>query len=205
MCPPSLFPSSQNLASFLSSVTPTANPSYSVMSSRLSPAYPNLVSYPNFVLSLSSPNMATLKHPPPCSSATTLHSTAFFLVVDDFLVRYSHSSELDHLISCLSSLYDLKVHRDLPHYTYLGYTVNYSPTSPSPCTTLSMPNYIQYSAAFGGGQVLVELTLTLTNLCLPQQLPTLLFVDNECAIGLATSSVRPKKSKSIDILPKKSN
>jgi hypothetical protein len=44
----------------------------SVMSSKLSPALPNLVSYPNFVLSLSSPNMATLKHPPPCSSAATL-------------------------------------------------------------------------------------------------------------------------------------
>jgi hypothetical protein len=33
----------------------------------------------------------------------------------------------------------------------------------------------------------------------PQQSPSLLFVDNECAIGLATSSVRPKKSKSIDM------
>jgi hypothetical protein len=51
----------------------------------------------------------------------------------------------------------------------------------------------------GGGQVLVELTLTLTNLGHPQQSPPLLFVDNECAIGLATSSVRPKKSKSIDM------
>jgi hypothetical protein len=30
------------------------NLSYSVMSSRLSPAFPNLVSYPNSVLSLSS-------------------------------------------------------------------------------------------------------------------------------------------------------
>ncbi len=28
------------------------------------------------------------------------HSTAFSLVVDDFLVRYSHPSELDHLVSC---------------------------------------------------------------------------------------------------------
>ncbi len=36
-------------------------------------------------------------------------------------------------------------------------------------------------------------------LCHPQQSPPLLFVDNECAIGLATSSVRPKKSKSIDM------
>ncbi len=44
----------------------------------------------------------------------------------------------------------------------------------------------EYAAAFGGGQVLVELTLTLTNL---QQSPPLSFVDNECAIGLGTSSV----------------
>ncbi len=41
---------------------------------------------------------------------------------------------------------------------------------------------------------MVELTLTLTNLGHPQ---LLLFVDDECAIGLVTSSVRPKKSKSI--------
>jgi hypothetical protein len=48
------------------------------------------------------------------------HSTALFtFVVDDFLVRYSHPSELDHLVSCLSTLYELKVHRDLPRYTYL--------------------------------------------------------------------------------------
>ncbi len=57
----------------------------------------------------------------------------------------------------------------------------------------------EYAAASGGGQVLVELTLTLTNLGHPQQSPPFLFVDNECAIGLATSSVRPKKSKSIDM------
>ncbi len=43
----------------------------------------------------------------------------------------------------------------------------------------------EYAAALGGGQVLVELTLTLTNLGHPQQSPPLLFVDNECAIGLA--------------------
>jgi hypothetical protein len=70
------------------------------------------------------------------------YSTAFALVVDDFLVRYSHPSELDHLVSCLPTLYKLKFHRDLPRYTYLRYTLDYSPTSPSPCMTLSMPNYI---------------------------------------------------------------
>ncbi len=56
----------------------------------------------------------------------------------------------------------------------------------------------EYAVAFGGGQVLVELTLILTNLGHPQQSPPRLFVDNECAIGLATSSVR-LKSKSIDM------
>ncbi len=55
----------------------------------------------------------------------------------------------------------------------------------------------EYAAAFGGGQVLVELTLIQINLGHPQQSPPLLFVDNECAIDLATSPVRPKKSKSI--------
>jgi hypothetical protein len=58
---------------------------------------------------------------------------------------------------------------------------------------------VAYATAFGDGQVLVELTPTLTNLGHPQQSPPLLFVDNECAIGLVTSSVRSKKSKSIDL------
>jgi hypothetical protein len=57
----------------------------------------------------------------------------------------------------------------------------------------------EYAAAFGGGQMMTELSLTLTNLGHLQQSPSLLFVDNECEIGLATSSVRPKKSKSIDM------
>jgi hypothetical protein len=39
-----------------------------------------------------------------------IHSTAFSLTVDDFVVRYSHPSELDYLVSCLSSLYELKVY-----------------------------------------------------------------------------------------------
>jgi hypothetical protein len=87
--------------------------------------------------------MVSPKPPPPCSFFRHhTHSTAFTLVVDDFLVRYSHPSELDILVSCLSTPYELKVHRDLPRYTYLGYTLDYSPTSPSPCMTLSMPNYI---------------------------------------------------------------
>jgi hypothetical protein len=56
-----------------------------------------------------------------------------------------------------------------------------------------------YAAAFGDGQVLSELSVTLANLGhLQLSLPPL-FIDNECAIGLATSTVRQKKSKSIDM------
>ena len=57
----------------------------------------------------------------------------------------------------------------------------------------------EYAAAFGGMQVLAELSFTLTNLGHPQQSPPLLFVDNECAIGLATSSVRVRQSTCVSI------
>jgi hypothetical protein len=85
--------------------------------------------------------MGSPKLPPPCFFAIT-PSPLPKSPVDDFLVRYSHPSELEHLVPCLSTLYELKVHRDLPRYTYLNYTVDYSATPPSPCMTLSMPNYI---------------------------------------------------------------
>jgi hypothetical protein len=70
----------------------------------------------------------TLSRTTPMLFLHHIHYTAFTLTLDDFLVRYSHPSELDHLVSCLSTLYELKVHRDLPHNTYLGFTIDYSPT-----------------------------------------------------------------------------
>jgi hypothetical protein len=51
-----------------------------------------------------------------------------------------NSTTLYHV--SFSSLYELKVHRDSPRHTYLGYTIAYSQSSSSPCMTLSMPNYI---------------------------------------------------------------
>jgi hypothetical protein len=92
-------------------------------------------------------------------------------------------------------------HTHLLHHLPLLPTMHPSTPSASaysPVVVASLAE-AEYAAAFGGGQVLVELTLTLTNLGHPQQSPPLLFVDNECAIGLATSSVRPKKFKSIDM------
>ena len=59
---------------------------------------------------------------------------------DDFAVKYSSPSDLDHLLSCLTSKYALKTHRTGPTYTYLGYTIDYD--RPNHQMTLSMPNYI---------------------------------------------------------------
>ena len=64
----------------------------------------------------------------------------FTLVVDDFGVKYSSPSDLDHLITCLQTLYALKTHRTGNHYNYLGYTIDYA--KPDRTMTLSMPAYI---------------------------------------------------------------
>ena len=57
---------------------------------------------------------------------------------------------------------------------------------------------VEYAAVFGGMQVACEIRTTLESLGYPQP-PTPVYVDNACAIGLASSTVRPKKSKSIDM------
>jgi hypothetical protein len=49
MCHLSPVPPLPNSAFYLSCVTPTANPFFSAMFSKLSPAFPNPASYPNFV------------------------------------------------------------------------------------------------------------------------------------------------------------
>jgi hypothetical protein len=143
ICPPSHSPLSQNLVSCLSSITPTATPSSSALRCLENCAWPSPIR------ALSQLRLVSLltQHGYTETSTPMLfrhhtHSTAFTLTIDDFLIRYSHPSELDHLVSCLSTLYELKFHRDLPHYTYLGYTIDYSSTSPSPCMTFSMPNYV---------------------------------------------------------------
>ena len=56
----------------------------------------------------------------------------------------------------------------------------------------------EYAAAFGGAQMGVELRRILSNLGYPQP-TTPLFCDNKCAIGIATKTVKPKRSKSIDM------
>jgi hypothetical protein len=83
-------------------------------------------------------------------------------------------------------------------------TAIYTPTAPLHKFSTRIPVVVasaaeaEYAAIFGGMQVACELRTTLASLGYPQP-PTPVYVDNLCAIGLATSTVRPKKSKSIDM------
>ena len=54
----------------------------------------------------------------------------------------------------------------------------------------------EYGALFGNAQVAADERSILTNLGYPQP-PTILLCDNKVAIGLATDTVRPRRSKSI--------
>ena len=56
----------------------------------------------------------------------------------------------------------------------------------------------EYAAIFANAQVGCDERVILSSLGYPQP-PTPILCDNECAIGLATETVRPKKSKSIDM------
>ena len=80
----------------------------------------------------------------------------------------------------------------------------YIPTAPLHKFSTRIPVVVasvaeaEYAAVFGGMQVGCELRTILASLGYLQP-PTPVAVDNQCAIGLATATVRPKKSKSIDM------
>ena len=73
--------------------------------------------------------------------------------------------------------------------------LNVCSTIPVVCAAVSEA---EYGGVFGNCQAAVEIRSILHNLGYSQP-PTLVLCDNECAIGLANESVRPKKSKSIDL------
>ena len=56
----------------------------------------------------------------------------------------------------------------------------------------------EYAGVFANGQVTVDERTILSSLGYPQT-PTTILCDNECACGLASETVRTKKSKSIDM------
>ena len=81
-----------------------------------------------------------VESPTPMLFRHTTLAISFTLVVDDFAVKYQNPDDLDHLLNCLTTIYDIKTHRTGPSFTYLGYTIEYDRTLRK--LTLSMPNYI---------------------------------------------------------------
>jgi hypothetical protein len=65
-----------------------------------------------------------------------MHHNQIYFTHISILTKYSDQ------VQPRSHFYNLSVAHNVHNNTYLGYTIDYSPTSPSPCTTLSMPNYI---------------------------------------------------------------
>jgi hypothetical protein len=89
-------------------------------------------------------------------------------------------------------------------FHYLGSTDPTFLNAPIFCHSTRIPvvcaavSEAEYAAIFANAQVAADERVILSNLGYPQS-PTPILCDNECAIGLATETVRPKKSKSIDM------
>jgi hypothetical protein len=57
----------------------------------------------------------------------------------------------------------------------------------------------EYAGVFSNAQLASDERAILADMGYPQPDPTPIFCDNECAVGLSSGTVRPKKSKSIDM------
>ncbi len=57
----------------------------------------------------------------------------------------------------------------------------------------------EYAACFLNGQIIIWLRAILAVLGYPQDSPTRMRCDNQCAVGLANNTVKPKRSKAIDM------
>ena len=122
----------------------------------------------------------------------------------------------DHVLSFHPSDMILRVYSDASYlnrpnsgstaggYHYLGTTDPAFHNGPVFCHCTRIPvvcaavSEAEYAGLFANAQVCVDERRILRSLGYPQP-PTVIWCDNECAIGLASETVRPKKSKSIDM------
>jgi hypothetical protein len=70
-------------------------------------------------------------------------------------------------------------------------------SSITPCI-VSSAGEAKYAALFAGTQHAASLQTILSHLGYPQS-PTIVMCDNTCAIGIATDSIKQKRSKAIDM------
>jgi len=76
----------------------------------------------------------------PCLFHHETRPTKFALVVDDFGIKYSSKDDLDHLVSCIGSIWKVKV--DLSGKKFLGMNLSWDYDSPIPNLTIDAPNVI---------------------------------------------------------------
>ena len=110
----------------------------------------------------------------------------------------------------------LRVHSDASHLSrsksgsvaggiyYLGTSDPYFINAPIHCHSTGIPvvcaavSESEYARVFSNAQIGADERTCLASLGYSQP-PIVIFCDNECAVGLASSTVRAKKSKSIDM------
>ena len=110
----------------------------------------------------------------------------------------------------------LRIHSDASHLSraksgsvaggihYLGTSDPYFINAPILCHSTGIPvvcaavSESEYAGVFSNAQIGADERTCLASLGYPQP-PTVIYCDNECAVGLASSTVRAKKSKSIDM------
>ena len=86
---------------------------------------------------------------------------------------------------------------------YLGTTDPFFLNAPIHVQSTTIPvntaavSETEYAGCFANGQIGTDERSALKNLGYPQP-PTIILCDNECAVGLASDTVRAKKSKAID-------
>jgi len=76
----------------------------------------------------------------PCLFHHETRPTKFALVVDDFGIKYSSKDDLDHLVSCIGSIWKVKV--DLSGKKFLGMNLSWDYDSPIPNLTIDAPSVI---------------------------------------------------------------
>ena len=74
----------------------------------------------------------------PCLFRHRTRDITFCLVVDDLAIKYNDLSDLQHLTTCLSELFHIKVYPTCT--SFLGFTVDYNRTDVT--ISLSYPSYI---------------------------------------------------------------
>ena len=141
--------------------------------------------------------------------------TAATMIAAERLLGYASSHPNNCLVIHASSML-LRIHSDASYlsrpksgsvaggFHYLGNPDHNSLNAPVLCHSTLIPVVVgavseaEYAAAYANAQIGVDERQILANLGYPQPL-TPIFCDNECAVGLANGTVRPKKSKSIDM------